>query len=425
MRGMATRVRTMPALFLAPGLVAGAIWYASLVHPADAYPVSATALGTAGLAFIVPFAAATAAWEGSRLRRGGFWHGPWVRPHAEILADRLWPAVVVSIVAVLAGVEASVLESGGGLPDGRPIGVAALDIVAFAAAGAATGLLLPFAIAGPLAIVVPLFWLAFVPAMDPVWLRHITGMFRDCCAATEDLSIRPIVASSLVDLGILAATAFAISNVTEIRRGIAMGASLVVAGSVATALVAGMSYAPTSNRSLADLTCARASAATICVWPEHQADLIPMVRVLPTVLARWSDAGIPAPDLFTEAESSAAPAGSAILVLSGGGALGDDGIIEALSSSLLPTYPNCLNGGSTGWQVAEYLQAWYEAAAGMPDASLAARHEQPFDPSYPPVMDVVQKLSRATLDSRLAWTTRVTGITQACGDWAVDQLQVR
>ena len=425
MRGIATRIRTMPALFLAPGIVAGAIWYASLVHPADAYPVSATALGTAALAFIVPFAAFTAAWEGSRLRRGGLWHGPWVRRRAEILADRVWPAVVVSIVAVLAGVEASVLESGGGVPDGRPIGVAALDIVAFAAAGAAAGLLLPFAIAGPLSIVVPLFWLAFVPAMDPVWLRHITGMFRDCCIATEDLSIRPILASSLVDLGILAAAAFALSNVTESRRGIAMGLSLVVAGSVATALVAGMSYAPTTDRSPAELTCAHASTAMVCVWPEHQGDLRPMVGILPTVLARWGDAGVHAPDLFTEAEPSASSAGSAHLVLSGGDALDDDGIIEALSSSLLPTYPSCPSGGSTGWQVAEYLQAWYEAAAGMSDASLAARHERPFDPSYPPVMDVVQKLSRATPDSRLAWTARVTGITQACGDWAVDQLQVR
>ncbi|MGH7487395.1 MAG: hypothetical protein ACREMY_17605, partial [bacterium] len=78
-----------------------------------------------------------------------------------------------------------------------------------------------------------------------------------------------------------------------------------------------------------------------------------------------------------------------------------------------------------GWQVSEYLQAWYEAAAGMSDASLVARHEQPFDASYPPVIDVVHALLRATPAVRLGWTARVTGITQACGDWAVDQLQVQ
>ncbi len=250
-------------------------------------------------------------------------------------------------------------------------------------------------------------------------------MFRDCCTATADLSIRPIVASSLVDLGILAASAFAISQATERRRGIAVGASLIASGAIATTLVAGMPYAPTTDRNPADLTCARASAAIVCVWPEHQAQLAPIVRILPTVLARWRDAGVPAPDIFTEAERSAAPPDAAILVLSGGGTLDDDGMIEALSSSLLPTYPSCPYGGSTGWQVSEYLQAWYEAAAGMSDPGLAVRHGQPFDPSYPPVVDVVHQLSRAAPGSRQAWLARVTDITQACGPWEPDQLQVR
>lgn len=419
---LATAIRTMPALWLSPVIVIAAGWYATLLSPADGYAVAASAKGTAALGLIVPFAAATAAWEGARVRRAGLWAGPWVRRRAVTVAASLWPSILVPVLATIAGVATALLQSGGGAPDVRMVTVAALDIAAFGLAGFAAGLLLPFAAAGPLSIVAPLFWLTFVPAMYPVWLRHVTGMFRDCCSSSEDLAIRPVLASSIVDLGLLAAAAVCISSLAwGLRAGAAL-ASVVVTAAIGLSLVAGMEFAPVVPRDTAQLVCADVAGSHACVWPEHRSSLVALVRVMPSVLEGWRAVGTGIPTEFTEAHPAVAASGSAAISLSGA-PTDDDSMIALLASSLLPAFPDC-EGGGTGWQATEYLQAWFEWTGGMSQAGLALRHGQVFDEGYPPVIQTVSAAAAATPEVRQSWLGRVRAITQACQPWVVEELQV-
>ena len=66
----------------------------------------------------------------------------------------------------------------------------------------------------------PYLWLGFVPAMQPVWLRHLTGMFRDCCTNAQDLDLRAALASMLVDVGIVGAAALLVTGGAGVARRI-------------------------------------------------------------------------------------------------------------------------------------------------------------------------------------------------------------
>ncbi|MEW5991248.1 MAG: hypothetical protein AB1736_07900 [Chloroflexota bacterium] len=418
----ATAVRSMPAIWLAFPLVLGSAWYSTLFRLPDGYGVNATAKGTAALGLIVPFAAATAAWEASRLRRAGWWQGPWVRRQLTVVLGLLWPSITIPLVATVVAVGVSLLRIDGGAPDARLIAVAALDIAAFSIAGFAAGLLLPFSLAGPLAIVVPLFWLTFVPAMSPVWLRHLTGMFRDCCSPSDDLAAGPLIASSILDFGIIAAAWVAIARTTALRRVIGSALSLAIPTLIGASLVAGMSYSPTIPRDTTVMLCEDMSLTRLCVWPEHREHLEALAPLAPRVFQRWSLVGIPVPDLITEARSDVRPPNAALIVLSGL-PLDSDALIAALAQSLLPPFPDC-PGGATGWQATEYLAAWYEWTGGISELAFASLHAHVFDPEYPSVGEVVRELEDAPPTIRDAWVARIRNITQACDPWPAHDLRV-
>lgn len=418
----AQAIRTMPALWLAVPVVLAAAWYATLLPSQDGYSVAATAQGTATLAFIGSFCAIAASWEGSRLRRASLWRGPWVRRSATIVFWCVAPAVIVGLIAVLAGVAVSLARSGGGVPDGRFLIVAALGLVAFGAIGFTLGVSLPFEIAGPLAIVGPLFWLTFTPAIDPVWLRHLTGMFRDCCLPSEDLATAPIVASSVVDVGLLIAAVIALTGAARRRRIAGVIAITSVAGALGVNLVAGMGFAPTAPRSPAQLACAESGELTVCIWPEHRAILGQLVEVIDAARPRWLAAGIVSPAMFTEAAPSVAPRGAAILSVPGEPVENGE-LVAVVARSLLPAFPDCPSG-ATGWMTAEYVEAWFEHVAGMPDAELARLHSQPFDPAFPPVLDIVHSVGMSPPAAQQAWLSRVLRITQACDPWPIDDLNI-
>lgn len=160
-----------------------------------------TAKGTATLGFVAPFIAACAAWEGSRLRGARLWQAPSVRSWAAIAFWSLLPIVLTGLLGVLVAITVALVRSSAGLPDLRFIALTVLDLAAYTVAGFAAGLLMPFAVAGPLTIAVPFIWLGFVSAIDPPWLRHLTGMLRDCCLLPSDLAWRAVLASAIVNVG--------------------------------------------------------------------------------------------------------------------------------------------------------------------------------------------------------------------------------
>jgi hypothetical protein len=425
---LATAIRTMPAFWLTVPVCLFAGWYVTLLYASDSYAVDATAKATSVLGFIGPFCAASGAWEGSRLRRARLWDAPAVRTRLSIAFWPLVPIVLIGLLAVVTAIAVNLVRSDAGLPDPRFIAMSALDLAAYAAAGFAAGLLLPFAVAGPLAIATPFLWLGFVPAMYPLWLRHLTGMFRDCCGLEADLAWRAVAASGIVDLGILTAAAMAVARPIgpRMRLGGALGA-LGAAGAGGALLVAGMTYAPTVARDSALLECQTTDGVTVCTWPEHHDRADEVAGIAVSVRMRWQEAGMEVPSVFTEADASVAPDGA--LVFGINGALSNrDNIISSLASGMLPPFPDC-PFGSTGGPALDYLHAWYDAAGGMSAAGWgrAWGHSgwSDGDPNYPPIPLIVHELQAASPEARRAWAARAELASQECDVWRSDLIAVQ
>lgn len=418
-----TALRTMPAFWLAIPLGVLAAAYVGFLYPSDGYAVDASAQGTSTLPFIAPFVAGCAAWEGSRLRRGRVWSTPSVRSRLAIGFWVVLPVVLVGVMAVTIAILAQLARSGGGLPDVRFIAMSALDLAAFGALGLAVGLLLPFAVAGPVAIVVPFLWLAFLPAMEPVWMRHLTGMFRDCCGLERDLAVRAVAASALVDAGIVGAVALLLSGPPGfLRRVAAPAAPLALSLVGGVVLVSGMSYSPTVARDPVALDCSTMDGVTVCTWPEHRQRADEVAAIVREVRAAWQAAGISAPTVYTESDASVRPEGALGFGFNGALSKRDD-IVNALAYGMTPPPPEC-PFGSEGAIVLEYLQAWYAAAGGMSEATLDEQFGYTQGEPYPDVLEVVGDLEAATPVLRREWADRAARLSQICEGLPVDQIAV-
>src|SRR5450759_1700081 len=92
-----TSLRVMPAFWFALPFILLAGGYGTALYPSDHYGLGATAMGTGALPFIAGFTAATAAWEGARLRRA-VWSATAVRSQLEVAGWALLPSVLVGVL---------------------------------------------------------------------------------------------------------------------------------------------------------------------------------------------------------------------------------------------------------------------------------------------------------------------------------------
>jgi len=258
----------------------------------------------------------------------------------------------------------------------------------------------------------------------PVWLRHLTGMFRDCCGLAQDLAPRAVVASSIVDLGIIGAAALLVAGPTLVPRRVGGAlATLAVAGAAGVLLVAGMTYAPVVPRDAALLECRTDSSVTVCTWPEHRARAAELAGIVAKVRTGWQQAGMDAPSVFTEADPSVAAADALVIGFIGSWYTEDD-IVRVLAAGMLPPWPDC-PGGAAGGSAFLYLEAWYAAAGGMTPDGLRQRYaDAGGEPGYPEVLTVVDQLQAATPEVRRAWVSRAEEVSQACDVWRGDLIVV-
>lgn len=424
MVSLRTSLRVMPAFWFALPIVLLAGGYGTALYPADHYGLGATAMGTGALPFVAGFTAATAAWEGARLRRTVWW-SPTVRSRLAIAAWAVLPSVLVGIVAMLAAVGVLLARSEATIPDLRVLAVATLDLVAWAAVGFAAGILLPVPVAVPVGLLLPFVWLAFVPALYPVWLRHLTGMFRDCCGLAEDLAPAAVWASVLADIGIIAAAAVLIGGWTTARRHGGSVLALAVPLVAGVALVSGMTYAPVVPRDPVLLTCRERAGLTLCVWPEHVPEIDELATVASDVRSGWLAAGIEAPAVFTEADRIVAPAGSLTYQVAG---TAPDDVILALANGMTPQQPDCVDPttgytmGTTGGIAAIWLQAWYAATGGMSSDRLALEYGSTWgmgDGTLDP-LPTVDALWKVSPEARRAWAAHAAALVVTCEEVTVD-----
>jgi hypothetical protein len=414
-----TALRVMPAAWLAVAIAAFSAWYATLIWSPPGYGTAATAAASGAMPFIASFVAGTAAWEGSRLRRGDVWGGPWVRPGWRIAgASALWP-VLAGLVAVAAATVTKQLTAAAGAPDGPIVAVMALDLVTYAAVGLAIGVLTPPALAIPLASCLALLWLAFVPAMYPVWLRHLTGMYRDCCGLGEAVAPAALVSSAAVDLALIAAAAVccAVSTPRLARAGAALGI-LALGAFIGVRFATGLTFAPVQPRDGSQLTCATERGVHVCLWPEHVSASAQITEAIAGVRSRWLAAGIDAPTLITEGSGAPEPGTLRVRITN----TSQDGVVLAMASAMLPPFPDC-GHGTTGGLAFPYLRAWFAAAGGASDPALESL-QAPGDDLNPDVLTVVGQLEKAPPAVSRAWVEQAEATAVRCDEFQPD-LRVR
>jgi len=415
-----TALRIMPAAWFVLPVAMFSGWFATLLHSPEGYGTAATAAASGTIPFVGAFVGGAAAWEGARLRRSGVWGGPWVRGDARIAAGAMAGPIAAGLLAILVAVVVSLIRVGASTPDLEIVGVLALDIFTYACLGFALGVLVPSALSVPLAVLLPFIWLAFVPAMYPVWLRHLTGMYRDCCGIAESLAPRALVASVAVDLGVVVAATVAVRVRLPGRpRLLSALAVLTAASVVGVSAASGMTYAPVVARDPSLLTCSTNNAVRLCLWPEHrdQADLL--TTAIGDVVTSWKAAGIDSPTSVTEAWDSQ-PTGTLSVRLPDH--LSKDGVIFAMATGMLPPAPNC-GVATTGGIAFAYLEAWYAAAGGISSDSLE-RLDFPGDDANPSVLVAVNDLLAAPVSVRHSWVARAISLSQSCDESTAPDLRV-
>lgn len=124
-------------------------------------------------------AAALAVWESGRLRASGVWALAPARSRFSVATNAVFPAVVLSWLVILVPAGLS-LARAGTLPTlgslRFPV-VALVVCVAYSVIGFSVGLKLPRVIAAPITAVVVWVCVAFTRAIQPYWIRHMSGQY--------------------------------------------------------------------------------------------------------------------------------------------------------------------------------------------------------------------------------------------------------
>ncbi|MEV7427740.1 hypothetical protein [Streptomyces sp. NPDC091212] len=284
----------------------------------DGYWESASAQTASAVKFIAPVTAACAAWEAGRLRRARA--GSWAptRNACQIVLASVLPVLLLGTLALcttLLGVWLQ-LGSAPGWPNLAILGTALAIVTAHILVGFAVGLWLPTVAAVPTVLIGDYLWGVYPPALEPLWLRHLTVPVASCCDNVFAPDTRAIAASALVAAGLAAVALAAISashhmpTLDHITTGtrqrlLAIGttalALCVFGGAV---LVDHLGADAVHNRDAKELVCDHLSTGPrVCVWPEHRDRLPETTRSLSQAASQLHAYGVPAPKTISEQNS--------------------------------------------------------------------------------------------------------------------------
>lgn len=290
--------KASPLVWLSPVLgilaVLVALGNASYVSP---YWLDVSSKASVSVVFLAPGAAALAALEASRWRRGRT-GGSSARHPVVGAAVLLAPVVVILVVVLLVAVAiiASWAGIGPGLPALGPLWLAALLTVAFALLGVTAGTLLPAVYAVPLAFAVTWLWLTFPPTITPYWWRNINGnLGTSCCSINQDLADGAILAPTLV------AAAVATGSLALLLMRRRWLAALLALSLLGAAVGHGRSVMITSGPDPVTprigATACVAATPKVCVWPELGGHVEAAATLVGEVAQRHTRLGLAVPPL--------------------------------------------------------------------------------------------------------------------------------
>ncbi len=329
-----------PAAWLVPPMLA-IIWLyiASSItfEPREPYSLYLTARSMNVLGLIVPVFAAAAAWEGTRLVRGGVWQLAMVRHRVSVAAWSILPALAGGAVVIVTAALLVVTSQGLLVPE--PIVLLAVGsiLVAHVAAGFAIGTRLVRSIAIPLVLLASFLSFVLPRVAGSAWLRHMSGTSIELCCGTDQwLDTGVVVAVMGGSLALVLASAVLVTRHRGTRSDFAVASlPLVVAVAVAM-LVTPSTVKPTTPRlSVAD-RCLVDGGVEVCLWPEHEPMLADVASVASEAVAAWTAAGVTVPTVYREGVVDSDD-GSAHLYLRMGS--GREDILARITDGVIPSDP--------------------------------------------------------------------------------------
>lgn len=406
-----TAARVMPVFWISPVLILLALAYASSTLPAtpDPYAPALTAAGAWTVAIVAPACAACAAWESGRLRRAEWFALPHVRSTMKIVFATIVPILCVGGVAITVAILSKHLAAEEFVvPDLRIAGGTLFILTAHTLIGFALGKVLPVVIAAPSVLVAGYVWMVMPAALEPLWLRHLTGDLSSCCDIAYDLSLRALAGSTIVAGGMIGTVVILLGR--RLKRWHILVASVpTIVGFIGGAsLVNDLSYAAVANRDPSALVCADAPLR-VCVWPEHDERLDESAAVATKAVSTWQQFGIDTPKEFSEGNRSMLSPDSRTFGIWSGAQRSE--ILASLAYAILPSPPDCAVTGTAPYPagaIGPYIHLWLIDITGMSSAHV----RDSFPPEIVSAVDAVQTLP---IDQQRNWVAQNFAALRSCG----------
>ncbi|WP_067484109.1 DUF7224 domain-containing protein [Actinomadura hibisca] len=269
----------------------------------DNWRAGSVLASSAALSAFAPAGAALGAWEAWRLRRAGVHPGVAVRSPLTVMAGALLPILAFALLGTAAAYAVVASQLGGlpGGPDPLVIAVGVLVTIAWTTAGFVVGRWAHPAIGVPVMMVGTWLWLSYPAAMEPLWLRHLTGYNEGaCCETGAVLDGRAIVAQAIIAGALTTASAGAWCLHTVRTICWTPLAALPVAA-VITGVLLVQGLGPTAQRPrTSGLACRSHQGVEVCVWNERRAQLDRAARIVVPAARVLTRTGLPMPEKITE-----------------------------------------------------------------------------------------------------------------------------
>lgn len=314
-------------LWLAPAILFAYLHVNQTLTNLGGWSKTATAISTstASVFLLAPAAAAVAAAQAGRLRRANVEGWAPRRARLVIVADAARPTFVTAAGALVGLVLVSMLRVGGSLGGwGLTAPAAVLSSLVVLAAGVAAGAALGLAVTGlvavPSVLIASYLWFVWPIAIEPFWIRHVTGFRSSCCMVSSALAPGALVAPALLSTGALAGVAILLSRRPRLAvRVVAAAGAIAFAAIAARATVADLGPDPTIARTeglqcTTTVTGHSTTPRTLCMWSDHESKRGMVVEALGRV-----DAALAGTTLHIEStltESSIEPRGSQVFGIS-------------------------------------------------------------------------------------------------------------
>ncbi|CCH32643.1 hypothetical protein ABZ816_37090 [Actinosynnema sp. NPDC047251] len=359
---------------------------------------------------LVPLTAAIAAWDASRDRRTGtpLLIRTYSRPQLTWLLLNGAGALIAGMIGwTMAFATIAMNVRGGGGPYWSVVLLGPLCIVASVLLGAAAGHYLPRYLAAPLAAVAVWLGLAFGSTSADPLIARLSAVNRECC----DVASQPVAVTVagqwlwILGLGLVGLAVLALPRVVVVA---VVAALATLVATTAVAMIQSTDGQLTEARSATAESCATRDGITVCMWPEHAADVDAWLTAAARFRDAFTDIAPPAP-LYLE--NGLRPGADAPRVGPTRPTTTDTDLVMSLAQNLFPVPPACaaVEGGSRGYPAAEsnvLLNAWLIHRV---------RPEEPAARLVPPdyVADL-DRLIRSPAERQRAWYTELLEAHRDC-----------